>query len=65
MSESAIALDWETASNITRATLIDYRRMLQEHTMHALQGGWIHPDDARDNQQILDAIEVVLSHFTP
>jgi hypothetical protein len=65
MKPKDITLDWESCERITRDTLINYRDMIRSETFEVLKGRYIHPDDAREYERVLAAIDIVLGHITP
>ena len=66
-------IDWETAQNITRLTLTDYRDNMQDeldkwnanpHDEHTNPNGyWMHPDDVVGNTKQIKRINKVLHDF--
>jgi hypothetical protein len=68
-----LALDMETANNITRLTLTDYRDMLQDELdkwnadphddEENPDGYWMHPDDVVHAEKQIKRINKVLNDF--
>jgi len=69
---SGLELDMETANNITRLTLTDYRDYLQSELDRWTanpkdeenpDGYWLHPEDVVRNMKTIKRIDLVLNDF--
>jgi hypothetical protein len=69
---SGLELDMETANNITRLTLTDYRDYLQSENDRweanpkddeNPDGYWLHPEDVVRNMKTVKRIDLVLNDF--
>ena len=69
---SGLELDMETANNITRLTLTDWRDYLQSEldqwnanpkTEENPDGYWLHPEDVVRNMHTIKRVDLILNDF--
>lgn len=60
-----LELDFEIADSITVATLKAYRKSLKKHLKDHKKGvAWLHDDDLPSMTKTIEALDLVISHFT-
>ena len=69
---SGLELDMETANNITRLTLTDYRDYLHSELdrwnanpkdEENPDGYWLHPEDVVINMQLVKAMSLIINYY--
>jgi hypothetical protein len=69
---NGLQLDMETANNITRLTLTDYRDYLQSELDRweanpkdddNPDGYWLHPEDVANNTRLIEAMNTLIKWF--
>ena len=60
-----LELDFEIADSITVATLKAYRKSLKKHLKDHKKGvAWLHDDDVPSMTKTIEALDLIISHFT-
>lgn len=63
MSKGKLEIDFETADRITVTCLKDQKKLLKKELTNYKKGQWLHPEDVVRNQQVIEALDLIIKHY--
>ena len=64
MSKKGVVIPFETADQITLASMQDQLKMLKKEVKdHLEKGAWLHPEDLGKNMKYIHALETLIPYY--